>query len=176
MMFIMMICRTIFNLIVIVFYAKWNQDNKNFSNADFSDSEKSLLSRGCKFTPYPKTNSSTVQHESASFSRKLRLIDYFSNVVTNEVVQEPLVQNPSKFDPPKGVNETLDCCINLINSSVNSLPKIHRNNSNLPPGERTALKELREKENLYIINADKGGSFVILNYDDYKRDKYVMNT
>jgi hypothetical protein len=44
--------------------------------------------------------------------------------------------------------------------------------SNLTPGERVAIKELRTNENIVIKPADKGSAVIILNRLDYLKEGY----
>jgi hypothetical protein len=41
--------------------------------------------------------------------------------------------------------------------------------SNISKEEHTALKNLKNNENLVIIKADKGGATVLMNHNDYKK-------
>ena len=139
----------------------------NFSSQDLDNSCKTLLKRGCKFTPQPKKNVADLEDSIDEFCRTLRLIDYFKNSPSTSNSLD-LKYDKTNFTPPKGINATLDGMLKIVNDQIPSFrttsgtPKY-----NITRLENVALQMLRNQQQLHITKADKGGAFVILDNKYY---------
>lgn len=72
--------------------------------------------------------------------------------------------------PPKGTDPEIDTFNNYILHNMSREPPTSKQSSNLTHQERKALTELISNEDIIIKPADKGGSIVILNKDDYIKE------
>ena len=147
----------------------------NLSSRDLSVNEVKLLMKGLKFTPTPKPNEIEVKSDIKSFTRKLRLAEFFepdeneesdSDEESDSVGEtQPLVRNKSDFVPPRGRDKHLDKFCDFV-EDININVKQAR--SNLTKGESKALYDLRNDKNIVIKEADKGGAIVIMDKEFYK--------
>ena len=99
------------------------------------------------------------------FCRKLKLVEYFHETVTED---QSLVKSKSNFVPPSGRNDVLDETIRF----VKALPPPNKKNKatyNIKLEERNALKELSENRNLTIKEADKGSAVVLMDSNFYRK-------
>jgi hypothetical protein len=143
------------------------------SSFQLDDQAKSLLSKGNKFTPTSRMNSSKLTEDITDFIRRVRIHDYFSD--TTQSNELDLKFQKSDFTPAKGKNIDMDNLLNILeNRSINMLDTTNtpQHNRNLSAGEFNALKQLQTKSNLHITTADKGGAIVILDYKFY-RDRII---
>jgi len=145
----------------------------NLSNKILNTAETKLLLNGLKFTPTPKRNIPELQKDVDSFSRTLRLVDYYSKSDQNsELIQntsEPttLVKLKGKFNPPKN-NTTLENNINCLQNYLSDLQPLPKCKSNLNASEYKALQNLTQDHTIIIKEADKGGAVVIMNANYYE--------
>ena len=100
------------------------------------------------------------------FSRKLRLIEYFSSKNNSSSDTGSIVKSKSSFIPPDKRNKHLDTTINYLKSQ-NYDPKTEKRKSNISKAERKAMKELLNDKEIIIKEADKGGCVVIMNTSHY---------
>ena len=70
------------------------------------------------------------------------------------------------------MHHTVETFIESFGNQVKKDKNIHRNNKNfnLSNNEQEALKALQERDDIIIINADKGGAITILNTEDYIKE------
>ena len=119
--------------------------------------------KGLSFTPAPPSNEAQLKQESSEFIRKLRFKEYFVDT-TNEFIPNDIVRPKSDFTPKSGRVPELDD----ISSEIETMKikeKLFRDN--LPNSERKALNELRKNVDIVIIEADKGGTVVIMSKTYY---------
>lgn len=143
----------------------------NLTEKTLDPATVNLLCRGLKFSPTPKSNDVQLASDIRSFSRKLRLMEYFKDS-DNESNSDSLFKNASTFNPPRGRNRSLDACTDHLFTVANSLIENDPQNakkSNLRSSEREALNKLRSDKSVIIKNADKGGAVVIMNTAFYQR-------
>ena len=151
----------------------------NLSQKQLSDAQIRLLHRGLKFTPTPSSNTTALASDIKSFSRKLRLKEYFygDENVEEECIESnvPKFKNKGKFTPQRGRDKALDLCIDSLNSVANNLhDNTHHLKSNLSKEELKALKDLKEDKSIIIKEADKGSAVVIMDIDYYKENITLM--
>jgi len=136
---------------------------------DFDEETKSLLGKGCKFTPHPKKNLENLEKDVSEFCRMIKLKDYFKDTIDQpNTLNYNLKYNRTNFIPPRGINNELDVIVDLINKNTleyQSLPTHQK--YNLTRSENIRLQELKNNTSLHITKADKGGSFVIMDNDFY---------
>ena len=139
----------------------------NLSSQELDKDCRSLLSKGCKFTPHPKQDMITLQDEVTEFCRNIRIIDYFKD--TPSIPSDlNLKYNRSNFVPPRGVNLDLDAILNLLDKKVSEYtPRTTKTKHNLTRNEFNILNNLQKDRSLHITRADKGGAFVILDNEFY---------
>ena len=144
----------------------------NLSSRKLTDDEITLLNRGLKFVPTPKSsNILDLEIDIKEFVRKLKLKEFFYNNRTGYNSDEPesIVVPKSNFIPYKVKSPALDViCQNLENNAENLQKLIPKNvHSNLSRSEEKALEKLKSEEMLVIKRADKGGAVVIMDTDYY---------
>ena len=149
----------------------------NISDYELSNDEKSLLERGLKFCPVPKTmNETTNSADTSHFIRKMRLKEFFhhepSEMSSSEIsasdygLESQAISNLWTPEPRR--NRKLDeFCLSITNY-ISVLPK-NSKIDNISEGERKALTTLSKNVNKTIVikPADKGGAIVIQNTTDY---------
>ena len=145
-----------------------------------SNAEKSVLSKGLKFIPTNRrTDEFKTKQDTDKFFRRLRLRAHFSSQdssdsdnsdqTSTQTDKEPIDTMLSKFDnkqtnwtPKPGkfhaVNFYIDKCRRDTNKiKFNNPPK----RFNISLEERRALIHLRQREDIFIKPADKGGAVVV---------------
>ena len=84
----------------------------NLSNRKLTEPEVSLLTKGLKFTPVPKSgNKQELTEDLNAFNRKLRLAEYFEGMEDEDI---SLVRNKSNFTPPDKRKGALDEFIDTL--------------------------------------------------------------
>ena len=137
------------------------------SSRELNDECRSLLSKGCKFTPHPKANFNELQEDVKEFCRKIRLIDYFKDKPINRSGMD-LKYERTNFIPPKGINSELDAILDLIDKKVSEyVPTNNKMKSNVTRSEFEIMMDLKKDNSLHITKADKGGAFVVLDNEFY---------
>ena len=78
---------------------------------------------------------------------------------------------------PKEVHHTVDSIIETFQKVHSKLkPNTNRNNDNLTKSERQVLDQLKLREDINIMRADKGGAVVIMDIiDDVKEGNRQLN-
>ena len=82
------------------------------------------------------------------------------------------------MDTPKN-HHTIETFIEAMNNEINDeIAHVKRPKySNLSKGEQKALEDLQERDDIVIVNADKGGAVVIMDVTDYveKSERQLNN-
>lgn len=137
----------------------------NLSNYKLSSEEIKLLKKGLKFTPTPSANADLLKSEMKNFSRKIKLMEYFSDLETKENTEfTNLVSNKSNFMPISKNKNVEDFIEQITSQSVPHGKHIYHNLTKL---EREAIETLRNNPNIIIKEADKGGTLVVMNKEFY---------
>ena len=71
----------------------------NLSSKTFSSYQTNILLRGSKYTPTPNRNNIELTPNIQSYTRRLRLAEFFQNKESNDS-EENLFQRQSTFTPP----------------------------------------------------------------------------
>ena len=150
------------------------------SSRKLNSDEISLLSKGLKFTPSPMPNIPDLKNDIHSFTRKLRLGEFFeentgsnensdsnvsSDIDSDDSETPSLVRNKSDFNPPHNRDKHLERYIDYIH---NYPLEAQNTKQNLPRGQQEALRSLQKDDSIVIKEADKGGSVVIMDREYYK--------
>jgi hypothetical protein len=110
----------------------------------------------------------------SNFGRKLKLKAHFKNNAAPDLNDETIRFRPTtnkKWIPPKvhhTINTFIESLENQIKQDISKSKPIK--SKNLSHNELKALKQLQERDDIIIINADKGGAITTLDVDDYIKD------
>ena len=141
-----------------------------------SDVEKSVLSKGLNFIPISKKSDQfQVNKDAESFLRRVRLQAFFANVPNNTLAEKDVFQalNPRKSNwvPPDGQFPAVDLFVNKCRRDIRNINFDRKlNHSNLTKEEWSALHSLRNRRDVVIKPADKGGAVVVWRADLYKEE------
>ena len=140
-----------------------------------SDSEISVLNKGLNFVPVgKKSDEFQVRKDAESFFRRARLKAHFfdsSNSTSDRDVFERLNPSKSNWVPPEGDFASLDLFINKCRRDISNLNFNRKlSYSNLSKDEWTALRNLRNRSDIVIKPADKGGAVVVWRADLYRQE------
>ena len=143
----------------------------NLSSHVLSDSQKTVLLKGLKFTPTPSFDMKTAKQDVCDFTRKLRLKEYFHE---RDVDDGSIVRNPSNFTPDKGNDTQLNTYIEFLNKAPVGQKVGKYKKSNLQSVEHVALNELKNNNEIIIKEADKGAAIVLMNKTYYEENMLEM--
>ena len=147
--------------------------------------KRSVLEKGLNYIPTRKhCDEYTAKADCEKFYRRLRLKAHFSSnqesremdtsqtpVLSVDTTFDSLKPKTSNWTPPPGRFGSLDYYISKCRSEVNKLNfKRHLVTDNLTPGERAALISLRQRPDIVIKPADKGGAVVVWDRNLYKQE------
>ena len=141
-----------------------------------SESEISVLSKGLNFVPIAKSSDEfQIKKDSESFFRRSRLTAFFSDTSNSSFrdrdVFESLCPRKSNWVPPEGQFASLDLFISKCRRDISNLNfKRKLSYSNLSKDEWSALRRLRNRSDIVIKPADKGGAVVVWRTDLYKQE------
>ena len=145
-------------------------------------SECSLLSKGLGFVP---TNWKPEKFQSlqdlSKFYRKIRFHAFFNNFdqtiddrLQTQFSQEDeftrLEKRDSTFTPCEGQFEAVDKFIDECRKDIAVAERSGPTRSNLNDNEEKAMKRLRQRKDIVIKQADKGGAVVVWRKDLYQKE------
>ena len=168
----------------------------NISNVTLNDQEMSLLEKGLNFCPSTNNvNKEEMLDDTFSYCRKLRLKHNFEKSIAEDANQTTEVanQDTSHVDEPSSIHDNDEKCpmkttyknpyfnapsnytppnlekyIAATKSDITKLmSQPSRNSSNLSPSERVTLDSLKNRSDIIITSADKGGKVVIMDKTTY---------
>lgn len=145
----------------------------NISNHPLSKPQLALLNKGLGFCPtLPNPDPIKTLRDTYLFNRKLRLLHHFQGEPYTPTTK--LYKQPSGWTPKANVNKDLDKYINVITEEItnNQTTNTNKPHRNLHSDEFTAIKELRNNQDIIIKPADKGGAVVVMNKTDYLNEVY----
>jgi hypothetical protein len=163
----------------------------NLSNLDLSSDQISLLERGLKFCPTPKTQKvGDLRDDMDRLHKRLRQIAFFESPENNLNLTLPtqiaIGSNLQSLDPfkhrkfkppapgkgPPGP-QNLEAMISVNEHQFNARPRFNNSfRENLSPSERAALAALVNNDDIIIKPADKGSAVVIMDRIDYLKEGY----
>ena len=158
----------------------------NISNITLDTNEIALLEKGLNFSPsYKDVNQEELLDDVFTYCRNIRLKHYFQqqNVANNSsmnnlpqtitppvercemksIYKNPYFDPQAKFTPAnleKYLASTKMDILKLINNPSQTP-------SNLSSSERQTLKSLKNRNDIIITNADKGGKVVVMDRNTY---------
>ena len=157
----------------------------NLSQHLLTNDQKSVLSFGLNFCPTPnQIDPGELRTDLDQLHRKLRLISRFKgeeidicDLNTDEENNHASVPFAHRnFRKPSCYNPAGPPCLEAMIISnemdLNYREKIPLRSRNISPGERLAIRELKDNNKIVIKPADKGSAVVILNREDYLAEGY----
>ena len=162
------------------FFSSWSSCNKsqpkeeliihpkvlNLSSVSLTPSQIQILTKGLKFTPTPQRNLPEMEKDIKDFTRKLRLVEFFSENPELDTLDSSLVKNKSNFRPPQNRNSTLESVIKFLQKQ-SFYKENFKNKSNISKHEWQDILNLKKIKDIIIKEADKGGAVVIMNNKHY---------
>ena len=143
-----------------------------------------MLSKGLNFCPNPpKINVCELDEDLDQFARRLRIKEYFhSKKETSEELSTDESDIKDANDIPRFVkksnwilkpskNTRLESVIDLIRSDIKHNVDVHvPKTDNLTQAERSALRDLQERDDIIIKPADKGSAVVVMDKTTYLQE------
>jgi hypothetical protein len=144
----------------------------NLSDYEFNFSEMNVLNRGLGFVPsFVRFSQSMLANDFSRFERRLQLHLHFAREdgsnETAAIDEIDEVFRPASTWVPKRLNTSISSFCQRLHDDAEKLLQ-RRPRPNLPTREVTALKSLRQRKEITIKPADKGGGICILNTTDYQ--------
>ena len=146
-------------------------------NLPLSNAEKSVLSKGLNFVPISKKSDEfTTRQDVEKFLRRVHLKAFFHNKEdksdnTKKDAFETLTAKKSKWAPPEGQSASIDYFIKKCRHDVHKLKSnCNTKLSSLSKEEWTAFINLKNRNDLVIKAADKGGLTVVWRTDLYQQE------
>ena len=122
----------------------------NLSNKVLSQQHVKVLRKGLKFTSTPLPNKIELKNDVQQFSRKSRLLEFFSKENDSEEGEssdDSIIKNKSSFNPPRNRDKILDQNIDSLNSL--NFPNLQKaSKSNLSKLEWAAINNLKNGKNI----------------------------
>ena len=122
----------------------------NLSNKVLSQQHVKVLRKGLKFTLTPLPNKIELKNNVQQFSRKSRLLEFFSKENESEEGEssdDSIIKNKSSFNPPRNRDKILDQNIDSLNSL--NFPNLQKaSKSNLSKLEWAAINNLKNGKNI----------------------------
>ena len=112
-----------------------------------------------------------LQNELKQFYRKIKLRAHFGiNEDRTDPTEEQIFKKTNKTWEPKDVHYSIKtfCDVGSHETQTN-LNNLKNRFKNLPQPELKAIKELQNRDDIIITNADKGGAVVIMDVTIFKR-------
>ena len=134
------------------------------------------MNKNLNFIPTPSIfNKNQLNKELDDFFRLIKLKAYFKdNNMYNPSTEDQLFKPKTnkKWRPDKN-HHTVETYIEATKNALETEEQNNNNNkyyNNLTKGERKALKELADRNDIIITKADKGGAVVIIDVEDYVKE------
>ena len=138
----------------------------NLSSYALSDAESSLLEMGLTFVPSPKiVPKSSLLSAASNYKRLIKLRYFFRNHPS--VKSKTKYVGKSNFTPSDSLMPPHIKAFSYAVDKFSSNFKSKAIKSNLPAIEQQAIKSLRDNESIIIKKADKSGTTVVMNREDY---------
>ncbi len=139
----------------------------NISSLKFSFNTFKLLNKGLSFCPRPKLyDKEQFGNDCKAFFRRIKLRAHFGiNEFQPDILD--ILNNKKSSWTPSNPDPTVETFIAVVLADINKNPQKHLPYDNLSKGERNALEELSNNENIIVTRADKGGAIVIWGIQQY---------
>ena len=146
----------------------------NLSDSPLSRAHLDVLNKGLKFVPTP-TTVNIKQCVTEAFEKLRNRMSTIYHFHKNLQPYNPL-HRKTNWIAPKPKNKHLlnyfDFLKNDLEIFNNEVFTITNKKCNLTPEEKHCLRNLSKNDNIVIKKADKGGSIVIMNREDYLKKVY----
>ena len=100
------------------------------------------------------------------FYRRIKLKGHFKHSKTTLPKEDMLFRNKSNWTPTKN-HHSVETFIDLVNNDLKAMNPKHKQADNLSQKEIEALEILRNRTDIIITRADKGGALVIMDIETY---------
>ena len=140
----------------------------NLSSVTLSEEAISVAALGPKFVPLTPSDTEQTKIDILNFSRTLLLKARFHN---SDYQDESLITPVSNYIPKTTIYDSLKGIIVDLEMFANEVGDLERvtKKDNLSPKQRIGLNFLKNNDNLLFFKADKGGSVVFLDPDQYSK-------
>ena len=144
----------------------------NLTKKTFTYHESKLLNRNLNFIPNPgKYNTKDLEDDKNNFARSIILRSYFGNNTDKKIDPYQSLREPNKQWLPKETHHSVNTFIEKFQKDFSELkPTKCNNRDNLTKEERKALTSLKDRNDIIITYADKGGAVVIIDVVDYLKE------
>ena len=151
----------------------------NISGSTLTVAEQNVLEKGCNFCPSVKLPDKTrLLDDLYRFCRKLKLKEHFHNptrsksVPVDEESDEQCELNAKVsnrfYNPSQDPSKVLATYISAMKKDVSDMMnKPNYEKPHMTVEERAALKSLKDRKDVIIQSADKGGKVVVMNRGEY---------
>ena len=139
----------------------------NLSGKPFHKNEYKLLQKNLNFVPNPgKPNKKDFQNDTKNYFRRVILKAHFG--AEDPKPPDGLRPTSNKEWIPKQIHHSVQTYIQSVQNDLSNFeqPESH-NRPNLSKGELEAMEALKDRDDIIISKADKGGGVVIQDVDDY---------
>ena len=140
---------------------------KNLSRHKFSLHVFKLLGKGLNFCPRPPPYDKNVLHKDLkAFFRRIELKAYFGISKYEPTILQQLKET-NKLFKPNNIDPTIQTFQLAVKTDIENHEQLNPPIDNLTRPQRKALKELKNRTDLVITRADKGGATVIWGIEEY---------
>jgi len=137
----------------------------NLSTKQLTKTQSQVLTKGLKFVPSNKQDSTTIETSVKRFERSHRFKYYFRDRPS----QQPHPFKPKSTWIPPRASPAVESYLQRVKTNLSQLQP-RQFIPNLSKQERAALKELASDKSLVIKSADKGSGIVIEDTSNYIKD------
>ena len=144
----------------------------NLTKKTFSYYEFKLLNRNLNFIPNPgKYNTDKLEEDKNKFIRSVLLKSFFGDENNDDNDPYRSLRQSNNQWLPKKVHHSVETYIEKFNKDFADAQRVNANDrDNLSKEERRALGSLRNRDDIIITHADKGGAVVIISVEDYIKE------
>ena len=147
------------------------------SSHPISKDQQEILELGLSFCPTSRIDKTELCHDIHAFTRRVRLTEWASDEGSDEDFPSKYAKPTSlknKWTPPDGRNQFIDSFVSTVQSHLDNFLSSLQNDStasdtqhNLSKSSRKAIRDLRNRDDIIIRRADKGGAVVVLDTTCY---------
>jgi len=140
---------------------------KNLSRHKFSLHVFKLLGKGLNFCPRPPHyDKNILQNDLKAFFRRIELKAHFGISAYEPTILQQLKDN-NKLFKPNNIDPTIQTFQLAVKTDLENYEQPHPPRDNLTKQQRKVLAELKNRTDLVITRADKGGATVIWGIEEY---------
>ncbi len=150
----------------------------NISSTTLTMTEQNVLEKGFNLCPSIKLpDKMRVLDDLYRFCRKLKLKEYFFNPNKDDVPRDDISDEQCEinmsvsnrfYNPPQDPSDVLTTYISAVKKDVTeTMNKPNYLKPNMTTEERDALGSLKNRKEIILQTADKGGKVVVMDRDEY---------